>query len=295
VSWPAAAVAAATLLVAATAGCGFGEGEESEGEATLTVTRDYGSERLLEASREDPPSSETVFRFLDSEAEIATRYGGGFVQSIDGLAGGTEEGRRLDWFFYVNGIESSVGAAEVEVHAGDRIWWDYRDWTAAMRVPAVLGSFPEPLSSQGAGVECRTARAVCDEVRERIPGTDRAGGDAVEVLVGPWRDVRDDRAVRAIERGPATSGVFADFEPAPGGHRLVALDQTAAQARRLGPHAGLIAAVRDGSEPPIWLVTGTDPAGVDRAAELIDEETLRDRYALAVERSGRALPLPVVE
>ena len=51
---------------------------------------------------------------LDREAEITTRYGGGFVQSIDGLEGALDAGRSLDWFFFVNGIESSTGAAEVD-------------------------------------------------------------------------------------------------------------------------------------------------------------------------------------
>jgi Domain of unknown function (DUF4430) len=288
-------VPAAALVAAVAAGCGFGSGEASEGEATLTVTRDYGSERLLEATREDPPSSETVMRFLDSEAEITTRYGGGFVQSIAGIAGGTEAGRRLDWFFYVNGIESSVGAAEVEVRADDRIWWDYRDWTAAMRVPAVVGSFPQPIAEQGAHLKCRAAGAACEEVRERLPGGERGGKDAVSVLVGPWESLRDDRLVRAIEEGPASSGVFADFERAPEGHELVALDETVSEDRRLGPGAGLIAAVRDEDDPPTWLVTGTDAAGVEHAAELLDEASLRDRYALAVGRTGETLALPVVE
>ncbi len=62
----------------------------------------------------------------------ATRFGGGFVQSIDGLAAGTNGGRRSDWFFYVNGIESPIGSAEYDPSGGDRIWWDYRDWSAAI-------------------------------------------------------------------------------------------------------------------------------------------------------------------
>ncbi len=78
---------AALVAAALGAGCGFGPGESSEGEATLTVTRDYGAEELIEATREDPPESETVMRVLDSEAEIETRYGGGFVQSIEGISG----------------------------------------------------------------------------------------------------------------------------------------------------------------------------------------------------------------
>jgi hypothetical protein len=306
-------VAAAVLLcAAAAAGCGFGPGASTEGDATLTVTRDYGSERVLGAALTDPPESETVMRFLDSEAEITTRYGGGFVQSIDGLAGGERSGGRFDWFFYVNGIESPIGAAEARVYGGDRVWWDYREWTAAMRVPAVVGSWPEPFvhGSEGKAfpvrIDCLADDDDCSAVADRLEGegvpasisTERAklGEELLRVVVGPWEAVREDRAAVQIEDGPSQSGVFADMEPGTaGGYELVALDPDAREdpRDRLGPGAGLVAAVRLGEEQPTWVVTGTDQAGVDAAIELLDDDSLRDRYAVAVDRRGE-LPLPVI-
>jgi hypothetical protein len=271
-----------------------GEGGSSGGEATLTVSRDYGAESLREASVE-PSASETVLRMLDGEAEITTRYGGGFVQSIDGLEGGSEDGRRLDWFFYVNGLESSVGAAEVDVSAGDRIWWDYHDWTDVMRVPAVIGSWPAPFStSDPAEVRCRTRPGTCQAVSglidEVAPGE---GEQAPTILVGPWARLRGEDVARNLERGPEASGVFARFESPRGGWELVALDATLAERERLGAGAGLVAAVREGEEPPTWLVTGTDEAGVATAAELLGGGKLERRFALAVPPEGDPLPLPV--
>ena len=67
-------------------------------------------------------------RLLQRDFEVETRYGGGFVQEIDGVGGGRAGGRRVDWFYYVNGIEAATGAAERRVSAGDRIWWDHHDW-----------------------------------------------------------------------------------------------------------------------------------------------------------------------
>src|SRR5689334_1831316 len=131
------ATAAALACAVAVAACGFGPGPPSSGIGALTVTRDYGSKTLVRATVNDPPASETVIRLLDSNADITTRYGGGFVQSINGLAGTGDS----DWFFYVNGIESPVGSADVRVKGGDQIWWDYRNWSAAMSVPAVVGSW----------------------------------------------------------------------------------------------------------------------------------------------------------
>src|SRR3954452_5349043 len=178
-----AGVATATALACAVAvaSCGFGAGPASSGTATLTVTRDYGSKMLVQATVDDPSASETVIRLLDSNADITTRYGGGFVQSIDGLAGTGDS----DWFFYVNGIESPVGSADVQVKGGDRIWWDYRNWTAAMSVPAVVGSWPEPFAQNSADhpksvpVECLGVRSACETVSKRV---DPAGATTATIV-----------------------------------------------------------------------------------------------------------------
>jgi Domain of unknown function (DUF4430) len=273
------------------------------------VTRDYGAKRITSASQDDPPSSETVMRFLDREADITTRYGGGFVQSIDGVEGTERGGRSSDWFFYVNGIESGVGAAEADVHGGDRVWWDYRDWTDAMRVPAVVGSWPEPFAHGSEGkrfpvrIDCLGEDEDCQDVADRLEAAGvgaslsferaRVGSELLRVVVGPWNAVRQDRAAAQIESGPDTSGVFAQFEPDPqGGYELTTLDQSDSESDRLGPGSGMVAAVRLGDEQPTWVVTGTDEAGVQRAVDLLDADSLRDHYAVAADEQGEDLALP---
>jgi hypothetical protein len=305
--------AAAFVCAAAATGCGFGPGPSSEGTATLTVTRDYGSKTLVDETETDPHSSETVIRFLDRDAEIKTRYGGGFVQSIDGLAGTDSGGRRYDWFFYVNGLESPVGSAEVHVRGGDRIWWDYRDWTNAMRVPAVVGSWPEPFAQASAdgkrqpvrveclagGSACRIAanRLAAAGVRLRVEGGEAGPShstSALRLLVGPWSEVRDAPAVDELRGGPAATGVFATFKgPIDGAYHLIALDPTATPVRDLGPDAGLVAALQDGDDPPTWLVTGSARSAVRRAAGSLDAADLRDRYAVASPSHAPPVALPL--
>jgi hypothetical protein len=308
-------VVVAAFAAATTAGCGFGPGPSTEGDATLTVSHDYGADVVLEATDADPPESETVLRMLDREAEITTRYGGGFVQSIDGVAGRIEDGRTSDWFFFVNGIESDRGAAEVEVRGGDRVWWDFRDWTNALRTPAVVGSWPEPFAQASADADrtpvrvvCDAGRPTCDEVAEAladegvdasVEGPEAAAeadlkAPALRLLVGAWPAIDDDPAAAQLDRGPATSGVFARFVDGPRGWRLLGLDQGAEPVARLGAGAGLVAAVRDGDDPPTWLVTGTDAAGVERAASMLRPGRLAHRYAVAGLR-GHLVPLPAAE
>jgi hypothetical protein len=297
------AVAIALLGAAlATAGCGLGPGE-GVGEVSLSVTRDYGSSAVVAPVTEEASESDTVMRVLERNADISTRYGGGFVQSIDGLEAEERFDRSFDWFFYVDGVESTVGAADYPLHGGEAIWWDYRDWTAAMRVPAVVGSWPEPFvhgydgQQRPVAVECLGGGQACAAVRAALEGAGAsvASGsprDAIRVLVGPWARVREDAAAAQIEDGPQTSGVFAELERRGGGFRLEGLGVDGKPARAFGPGAGLVAATRRYEAPPTWVVTGVDAEGVRAAAELLGEADLRDHYAVATE-DGKETSLPL--
>ncbi len=297
----AAAIALLSAALAA-AGCGFGPGS-GVGEVSLTVTRDYGAEQVQPAASGEASESDTVMRVLDREATISTRYSGGFVQTIDGLEADERFGHSFDWFFYVNGVESPVGAADFALHGGEAIWWDYRNWSAAERVPAVVGSWPQPLlggyegKSHPVVLECRGAGAACGAVRRRLGAADIAlsaasSDDAIRVLVAPWARLRDDPAAAQLEQGPQVSGVFADFTRRAGGYQLQGLDESGESVHDFGPDAGLVAATRRFDAPPVWLVSGATAGGVLAAAGLLDAAHLRDHYAVATE-GGREMPLPV--
>jgi len=300
---PRAAVAIALLFSAlAAVGCGLGPGNEVEG-VDLTVTRDYGTVPMLHHQVGDVTESDTVMRALERNADVSTRYGGGFVQSIDGLEAEESVDRSLDWFFYVNGVESTVGAADYPLHGGESIWWDYRDWSAAMRMPAVVGAWPQPFlggyegKARPVGVECMGGGAACGEVDARLEDAgvavpSRPPDDSIRVLVGPWSRVRTDPAAGQIERGPQASGVFADFRPDGAAYRLVGLNESGEDTVELGPGAGLVAATRRFEDPPVWVVTGGTEAAVRAAAQLLDASSLRDHYAVAVDgKQETALPV----
>lgn len=301
--------AAVALCATAAAGCGLGPGKE-EGDVSLTVTRGYGGQVLLQ-KQDSIHESDTVLRVLDRNADISTRFGGGFVQSIDGLSGGQSGGKSSDWFFYVNGIESPIGSAQYDLSGGDRIWWDYRDWTAAMRVPAVVGSWPEPFvhGFQGdhwpAVVSCRSALAVCGEVATKLRdagaqlpaqpvtqgGKPSVPSGSIEVDVGPWKRIRQGATAGLLAESPDRSGVFARFVGV-GGPLLDVLNQQGQPAGSIGRGGGLIAALRDGDGPPTWVITGTDAKGVAAAAALLGP-ALRNHYALATQPGAGPIGVPV--
>lgn len=302
--FPVVLIAVALLLT----GCGLGAGEEREGGAQLRVTRDFGHEELgsvrLDTLRED----QTVMRMLRSEFDVDTRFGGRFVQAIDGLEG-AGAGGTSDWFFFVNGIEAEVGAAEYELSAGDRVQWDLRRWGAAMSVPAIVGAFPEPFRN---GIEgerrpvrvecedadtdpCRAAKAALERIGVPVSGSSLGapGTEAVtRLVVAGWPEARIVRGAPTLEESPEASGVFARFTP--DGERLELLDQDGEVARtvRRGDGTALVAALRPRDDELLWLVTALDDEGLASGVRALEEKRLRDAFAVAVtERIVEKLPL----
>jgi hypothetical protein len=292
----------AFLLAAAlaAAGCGFGPGEAKKGPAQLHVTRDFGRFGLhVDARKDSVRESDTVMRFLQGEAKVTTRYGGGFVQSIDGVAG--DQTAERDWFYYVNGSEASVGAADYKLSPGDVVQWDYHDWHATQHIPAIVGAYPEPFVHGLKGrrlptrVECEDDSSVaCKTVQDTL---DRAGVTATSAAIGSPSSDNSLRVVvarfsvakqlgsaKALTLGPATSGVYARFDSA--GRKLTLLDAAGRTARVAPGGTGLLAATQQPSQPITWLVTGTDDAGVLRAARAIRPTALRNAFSVAVTPFG---------
>ncbi|HWI75256.1 MAG TPA: DUF4430 domain-containing protein [Baekduia sp.] len=301
----------AVVAAAALAGCGLGAGPKAS-DTQLLVSKDFGAEPMVQSDTPKTGGSDTVMRLLQRNApKVGTRFGGNFVQSIDGVSGGQRDGRSVDWFFYVNGIQADKGATSVKVHQGDRVWWDWHDWGVTDDVPAVVGSFPEPFLHGVDGrrlptrVECAQPKSdACSAVAGTISdlGLVAARGgvgnsfvaDTLRIVVGPWSIVRGDSTVKLLARGPESSGVFA--KPSDDGKSIALLDDRGKTTRTLGAGTGLIAATKvkdskDDVSDPVWIVTGTDQAGVDAAAAALDEGALAGHFAVAVS-GGKPIALP---
>ena len=302
------AAALALIVAVGLGGCGFGEGEEQEGGAELRVTRDFGHEELAADKLDTIHEDETVMRLLQSRHDVDTRFGGKFVEAIDGLEGSGSGGTR-DWFYYVNGIWADQGAGDWEVESGDVIQWDNRDWTAVERIPAIVGAYPEPFRSGTEGkrlpvrLECADADdEACSDVKEaltaagaRVSSSQLAasgGAELIRVLVGTWDELRDVRTPATLEEGPEASGVFARF--ADDGTRLELLDEQGDVVRDADVGTGLVAATALEEQAVVWLVTGIEDVGVQAAAAILDQRSLRNAFAVAATPEG-PLKLPLAE
>ena len=166
------------------------------------------------STRRCPPGL-TVLQALDREADVETRYGGRFVQAVDGIEGSLERGD--DWFFFVNGVAArraappSTGCATATSPGGTTATWRgastrtasssarsrSRSCTASAAGPrpAVVRYAPEP--SQEA------ARAIAEArrrpSRSRRPGAVPSGANVFALVAGG-------RAARRVRRGGGATG-----------------------------------------------------------------------------------------
>jgi hypothetical protein len=131
----------------------------------LWVTTDRGANIVFTGH---VPAGSDGIRTVEGKLKVTTRYGGRYLQSVNGIAGSLT--RLRDWFFYVNGIEGNRSAAEVTIHPGDVLWWDYRKWTGAtMHVPVVAGAYPKPFLGQTTSVVA-SDRALAAKIAKQVHG-----------------------------------------------------------------------------------------------------------------------------
>ena len=280
-------------------------GLEEPSDGALTVTQDFGESVLGTHKVNGVKDSDTVMRVLQGDFDVETRYGGNFVQEIEGVAGGREGGRRVDWFYYVNGIEASVGAGERKVSAGDRIWWDHHDWSSAQRDPRRGGLVPRAVPRRQRGAQAAGAARVPQRrgqgVRRGRGAPRRRRGHATRGArcsssrrgarcCGCWsaRGLRCARTRRRASWSRARPPRACSRGPTRSGDRIELLDERGRVDRVLGHGGGLVAATSIEGQQPTWVVTGTDATGVAAAAAALDEKELRDRFAVAVDE-GRTV------
>ena len=227
------AVLVAVLMAATSAGCGLGAGSAPTA-VKLTVTRDFGAQVVRSESAPKVRGEETVMSLLMRNATVTTKYGGGFVQSIDGLSGGS--GRRTAAGLVLlrqrhRGAQGRgrderacrrshlVGSARLEpdrqrARSRGVVSRSVREWD---RRQTVAGARRMRLGDER--VRARRSSRACSKLGVLAPLAAIGPGNEPETLrlmVGPWTAVSGDPTVHEIESGPGSSGVYARI----GGERV---------------------------------------------------------------------------
>jgi hypothetical protein len=240
-------------------------------------------------------------------AELETKYGGGFVSSINGISSEYEGAskNRKDWFFYINGIASSLGANDYILKDGDIEHWDFRDWSYQPSVPAIIGTFPQPFRN---GYQDKLkptvvvyeepfleeALSVADKLKElgvsgvsaqtcgQLPDETKESSNLIIIAE------RSNELISELNSAHKRLGFYVYIEQ----NKLITLDAGGNLSQEFGTGCGLIQATQNpwhpngiaSGESVVWMVTGTDDNGVRDAAATLAEnhEGLRNAFAIVI-------------
>jgi len=272
--------------------------------AKVVVTRDFGKVVLLEKTIEIGEDT-TALEALQQVAEVETKYGGGFVNAINGISSeyqGVNQ-QKKDWLFYINGISVSTGAKDYILRDGDIQHWDFHDWGFRQFIPAIIGCFPEPFLHGYGGVVYPTIIAYQDgwekdaeRIADRLSqlGVGSVSTKNIGELLAEERESSNLILLGNIDCQPVEElnqiwdrlGFYVRFTDG----SLKVFNQKGDCAAEYDAGAGVIQATQSPWNPMgigvcqnvVWTLSGLDEAGVNTAVDTLVNRYSDFEYAYAV-------------
>ncbi len=258
----------------------------------VVVTQNFGQEVMFDETLQVPPDS-AAMAVLEKVTEVETSYGGGFVNAINGVRSGytgsqKNQKTKMDWFFYVNGIQSNVGALDYELHDGDVQHWDFHSWSFRHFTPAIIDGFPAALRNGFGGKVSPTLIVYQDTMKENAKklekkliklGVNSTGTRSFSELTVNEKEssnlivvgLPDNNLISELNQNWQRLGFFAYFENG----NLIVIDSGGEVTAEYGAGTGVIQVTQNPWNPKgigacenvVWLVSGTDEAGLGDALD----------------------------
>ncbi len=281
---------------------------------TLMITTDFGKQVLFK-KEVAVGNSATVIDVLKANLEITTKWDGSYVNSILGLEShnGGISGNKLDWFYYINGICCDSGAADYNLSPGEVIWWDYHKWqSAGFANSAVIGCYPEPFihgfrgkagttTVMSSADNTQLAKVVEQALKSKgvysvtIMELDNNWlGKALQpnIVIGTWNELKSLDYLDNFNKAYRKTGTSVHFTD----EGLELLNYKGDVVQKVDQGAGIIVASGSGlgDNSPLWLVAGTDQAGLQNAVDLLvkNPQQILGLYNTAI-ISGEIISLPL--
>ena len=277
----------------------------------VVVTRDFGKVVLPEKTVEIGQNT-TALDALQQVAEVQTKYGGGFVNAINGISSEYEEVNRKkqDWLFYINGISVNIGANDYILRDGDIEHWNFHDWSFRQFVPAIIGDFPEPFLHGYGGVVYPTViayQAGWEEDAKRIAsrlsqlGVDSIYTRSINELSADERETcnlillgtTDCQPIEEMNQVWDRLGFYVHLHDS----SLRVFNSKGDLTAEYRAGAGVIQATQSPWNPKgvgvcqnvVWVVSGSDEAGVKAAVNVLLNHHNDFAYACGVVFAGEGI------
>ncbi len=281
----------------------------------VLATTDFGSETLLDETLPLEPGM-SALDALQLVADVGTLYGGGFVDSINGVGPDRIAGQSANagWFYFVNGIMANGAAGGYVLRPGDVEHWDHHDWTFRQLVSAGIGCFPSAFVHGYGGTIYPTVvaygdsyAAEADDLAAVLEGAGALGVQRLPIaqLLPEHRESSNLVIVAGSTAGPVVElnqhwdrlGLFAQFVDS----GLQTYAGSGAEAGKYFDGVGLLQAMQSPWNPSgvgvcenvVLLVSGNDADGVRAAAGALAEgHEAMTHWCAAVVLGGEAHRIP---
>ncbi len=263
----------------------------------------------------DIDANTSIMAALQQMSDVETKYGGGFVHDINEVR--SEYGDNMDWLVYVNGIQTRTGASDYQLLPGNMTQWDFHDWRFRMFTPAIIGAFPRPFLYGYDGkvypttiVSTASFTGEADALATKLQ---ESGVEQISTALFKELDTdtqnfhnliliadMDSELITELNDIWDRMGFFVHFE----NHKLVVFDGKGKRAYEFDTGTGVIQATQNpwnlkgigACENVVWMISGTDEAGVKVAVDALLNRSDKLKHAFAaVVTSDEILVIPPID
>ncbi|WZL72249.1 DUF4430 domain-containing protein [Clostridiaceae bacterium 35-E11] len=255
-------------------------------EIRVIVSKDFGSETLHDQKMRLTENM-SVMEIMEENFTIEIAYGGGFINGIDGFKSGftgMKDKKKIDWFYYVNGILAEVGSDEYELKPNDFIIWDYHHWNSAYG-SSIIGAYPINFTNAYEGnpleIEILYEKDYKQEgenllkdlkkkgtnhiALEPLNGKELKNGSMHSVVIGSWEKVSQMSYVKEIYENRGKTGLFFNM-----GTKIEVLNDQGVRIKAYEKGAVIASVLKAyGEMGTLWMITGNDQECIQKAAALI--------------------------
>lgn len=255
----------------------------------IIVTKNFGESTVFSNSV-GIDAGETAMDALEKISDVTNNYGGGFVESINGIKStyASENGAENDWFYYVNGMLSPIGASDYVLCPGDVERWDFHYWGSDRVTTAIIAEYPEPFA-HGFHGKVRSTTIVYSDVFHReaydLQQSLNASGISASLKLFDELsnsekdnnnliliDTADNKLVLELNNNAKNLGWFIEFK----NEKIVTFTEYG-EKDQVFDYGGVIIATQNSWNPKgnwngenvVWVLSGITTEDVTEAAEIL--------------------------
>lgn len=298
------------IMIFSIVGCSNIEVSKNQN-VNLIISKDFGSEEVYDEELEIKKDT-SVMEIMEENLEIETAYGGGFINSINGIKSGftdSKDKKKVDWFYYVNGNLSQVGAEDYYLNSEDVVIWDYHDWSGENYISSIIGAYPRNFTNGYDGnilkTELRYSNKYKEDSKKLSEFLKTQGVEGIEekdldekdieneevntIAIGNWDEVSKISYINDIYN-EEVNGLFFKIEDS-----IKALDYNKKVSKEYKKGA-VIAAIPKGysTGANLWIIIGNDEKSIEDAVKVLYEtpEKINGKFA-AVVSDNEIVNIPV--